>query len=449
MLEQLLANELVIKTQNRLREAFDGIMRQSPDWGDVKIIALLLIVSALTIFVLLIIVVLLRNIFRLFGRNRHSASTATVSDSNFSDLFSDEEQQELEREMQKELELALAQRAELEQRKEQEQRKQQQDDAQKRADEQQKEQAAKEKEENSSRRRKKVDIGLDWKNQKEYFDRPAADSGLDASMLSYQQRASSLNQLIGLLIDMIGRGVDDLKLAQTLNYKTKSMASENDILKLIDAVKYFIRLCQDEVFAKLDNYAELPSEAQALYHLANNDVSLSLVLMENLIDKMVDKTSSMSEDKRQQMFSRISDYSCCFGTLAEINDVMLATSVYEMAVELNSSNSLAWSRLGDVYRMAANDSKAIWAYENAYSFADAELNPADMANAADNMSDYLYAKGNSLQAAKMHNIAKQYYDSLGINNRFSKSEIDAISIIESNHRQNLPEVIKKLLEHTK
>ncbi len=428
-------------------EEFTGLtLGASSGINNVKMVALLLIFSALVIFVVLIFVVILRNIVGFFSRNtpKESSDKVAMSGSYDDSLFSEDEQLELEREMQKELELALAQRAEMENRMEQEQI----DIREKvilRQQEKKRLEAQDEEERIRDRARQKIDIGLDWQKQM-----PVAVEdkvAVDESMLSYAQGASSLNQLNGLLIDMIGRGIDDLKIAQTLNYKTQGMESAGDILKLIDAIRYFIRLCQEGAFSKSANGKQLPDTRQSLYHLANNDATLALALLEDMMDKMVDKATLAGDDKKQKIFTEVSTQACCFGTLAEGNDVMMATSVYEMAIELNPNNPTAWSRLGDVYRKAGNSSKAIWAYENAYSFADEELNAADLANASAHMSEYLYAQGNSLQAAKMHNTAKQYYDSLGINNRFTKKEIDAINIIESNYLQNLPEVIEGLLQN--
>ena len=70
---------------------------------------------------------------------------------------------------------------------------------------------------------------------------------------------------------------------------------------------------------------------------------------------------------------------------------------------------------------------------------------AQIANANKHLSEHLYAEGNSLQAAKLYNSAKQYYDSLGINRRLDKQELEIIDIIESNHSSSLPEMIYKLL----
>ena len=79
------------------------------------------------------------------------------------------------------------------------------------------------------------------------------------------------------------------------------------------------------------------------------------------------------------------------------------------------------------------------------NFADSDIDTAQIANANKNISEHLYAEGNSLQAAKLYNSSKQYYDSLGINRRLDRKEIEIIEIIESNQESSLPDMINKLL----
>ena len=285
-------------------------------------------------------------------------------------------------------------------------------------------------------------LDLDWQKGTVV----ASEADIEGVSLSYKQNRQELSQLMGLVIDMLGRGVDDLKIAQTLNFKNQGMSDENDIIKAIDALKSFINLSISGKFAKLDMYDVLPKEDQALFHLANGDASLALALLENLMDSKIDKANtSSSEEKRQNIYMEVSEYACCFGALAEINDIMLATSAYELAIELQSTNITAWGRLGDVYKKANSDSKAVWAYQNVLNFADGEIDVAQIANANKHLSEHLYAEGNSLQAAKLYNSAKQYYDSLGINRRLDKQELEIIEIIENNHSNSLPEMIQKLL----
>jgi predicted TPR repeat methyltransferase len=125
--------------------------------------------------------------------------------------------------------------------------------------------------------------------------------------------------------------------------------------------------------------------------------------------------------------------------------MMLATSAYELAIELLSTNVVAWGRIGDVYHKTNALSKAAWAYQNVLGFADEEVNADQIANANRHLSEQLYADGNSLQAATLYNSAKQYYDSLGISRRLDKQEIEIIQIIEENQTASLPETIQKLL----
>ena len=83
-----------------------------------------------------------------------------------------------------------------------------------------------------------------------------------------------------------------------------------------------------------------------------------------------------------------------------------------------------------------------------YSIGVDEIDIAEIANANKHLSEHLYAEGNSLQAAKLYNSAKQYYDSLGISRRLDKQELEIIEIIESNREASLEETIHKLLGGT-
>ncbi len=449
MLEQILSCKFVTKAFAILSAVLNYLHINISELNNVKLLALVLIISALIIFVFLILIIILNNILHLFNHNK-SVSSNTSSTASSDSPFTAEEQEELELELQKELEIALAQRNELEQ-KQKQKRKQQTNDKLSRQAENKTNVIEIDKKENDnnltpalSTKHYSTDIDFDWQKQKNLVEETFPQ--IDNSLLSYKQQASKLSSLTGLVIDMFGRDIDEQKIAQTLNYKTKGLSSENDILKFINAIKYFIILCQNNKFAQIGNSSDFPDEKQTLYHLANNDNSLALILLEKLIDKTIDKATNASESKKKQILSETSDHACCLGTLAEPSDLLLSTSIYEMAVELNPNNATAWSRLGDVYRVSNSESKAIWAYQNAYSFADSEINPAELANASQSISGYLYNQGNTLQAAKMHNIAKQYYDSLAINKSFNNQEIEALKIIENNHLQNIPDTINKLLQ---
>ena len=150
-------------------------------------------------------------------------------------------------------------------------------------------------------------------------------------------------------------------------------------------------------------------------------------------------------DKRDALFAETSGYASVFGTLAAMSDPHLATGSFELAVELSPQNVNAWSRLADMYHLLESHQKAMWAYQQVLEMADEELSPQQIANANKILSQYYYAQGNSLQAAKLYNQSKQFYDSIGINRRLDKKEIEIIEIIESRQQNDLETTIARLL----
>lgn len=450
MLEKFLSSKFANNLVSLLEELPNPLHVDITEINDIKLIALFLIFLGMLIFILLIFFVVVRDIFSFFKRKNvfggkgasgsggRETDSDEDSDEDEDDLFDAQEKRELELELQKELDLALAQKAELENKKKLEK--------EEKIREKKEKEIKKKKETKKTAKKDKVIIDFDWKKQKDFSSK---DKIIDSSMLVYKRTSTELHQLCGLLLDMLGRGVDDLKIFQTLNYKSQGLANEGDILKFVDAVKTFVRLCKEGKFDDLISGGNVPDCGQALFHLANNDISLVLVLLEKLMDNEIDKISKTGDLKQRKILMDISNYACCMGALAEKDDLMLATNVYETAIELNSSNVTAWNRLADVYRITDSESRAIWAYQKAYSLADLDIIGSDTANACKYLSGYLYAQGNSLQSVKMYNVAKQYYDSLGMNNTFSAQEIDAINIITANLKNNMSETISRLLQKSR
>ena len=465
MVEQIETQGFINGLLSKVGEILDGLEAYFAEVDGIRILSFVLLVIAIILFLLSFIAIGIHRIMSIIKSG--SSDKASKNDEDGTEnIFNFEDEDELEKELQRELEFAAneqqRQELELQQLEEKErlekenkellekkQKEKQEKEQLEKKEREKKKKVQQEKELNTFKEHKSYKestLELDWKKG---VNKDSSNDQLDdieSLSLSYKQSSVELNNLMGLAIDMLGRGVDELKIAQTLNFKNQGMSDENEILKAIDALKGFINLSIKGKFAMLENYDELPNEDQALFHLANGDSSLALALLENLMDTSIDKAnSSASEEKRQKMYMEISDYACCFGALAEMNDIMLATSSYELAIELQSTNVIAWGRLGDVYKKANSTSKAIWAYQNVLNFADGEIDVAQIANANKNISEQLYAEGNSLQAAKLYNSSKQYYDSLGINRRLDKKEVEIIDIIEHNKDTSLPDMINKLL----
>ena len=85
-------------------------------------------------------------------------------------------------------------------------------------------------------------LDLDWKKGKLANLESMAEKADISANLKYQQSKKQLSELLGLIVDMLGRNVDGLKIAQTIMYRNMNQNSEDDILQTVDAVKDFIAL---------------------------------------------------------------------------------------------------------------------------------------------------------------------------------------------------------------
>ena len=290
-------------------------------------------------------------------------------------------------------------------------------------------------------------VDLDWKKEAQNtIEASVASASLSTDFLQYKQSKKSFDELTGLIIDMLSRGVNNLKIAQTIMFRSQGEVSEEQALQIISSIDEFINLCNKKKFKSLIEKGELPTERDALYNLARGDNTPTLALLEALMENSIETSNIVGNGPRKDaLFREVSDLSCTFGSIASMNDVHLATGSFELSVELNPSNVLAWSRVADMYSKASSTNKAVWAYHKVIDLADEEMHPEQLANANKALSEYYYDQGNSLQAAKMYNSAKQFYDSIGINRNLDRQELDVIEIIENSQDENIDSAITKLL----
>lgn len=290
-------------------------------------------------------------------------------------------------------------------------------------------------------------LDLDWKKGREVKEEQKASVDSLPS-LKYSQSRKKLSELLGLIVDMLGRNVDALKISQTVMYRNMNQNSEDDILQTVEAVKDFIALCINKKFDRLVSKNKLPSVEEALYNLANGDTSLALALVEVLMDNNIEKAASLPlGEKRNEIFNATSHYATLFGTLAAVSDVHLATGAFELAIELWPQNINAWSRIGDMYALSEAENKAVWAYKQVIEMGDSEINEQQLANAGKMLSQYYYNQGESLQAAKLYNNSRGYYDSIGINRHLDRQEIEIIELIENKQREKLNDTIIAVLNN--
>lgn len=262
----------------------------------------------------------------------------------------------------------------------------------------------------------------------------------------YNPSQKPLSAMPGLIINMLGRHIDEGKIAQTVKTKCGDMAAEEDIIQVIDSIKNFISLCNNGKFSNLPNAEELPPADEALYNLAQGDPGYCLAMMEVLMNANIDKCQQVKmPQKRDITFSETSNYACTFGSLASLTDVQLATGAFELAIELSPKNINAWSRAADIYEKAGSESKAIWAYQNVVNMSDEDLYPHQLANANKHLSQYYYNQGDSIKAANLYNSSNDYFNSIGINQELTSREQEIINIIESKQSEDLPDTINRLL----
>lgn len=461
MYEQIISifssSEILATVSNNIDDLATIIDGYLSGANNLRIASIILMLLAFILFLFLVIIIYVKSIVSfLKSDNKNTEKDDGAVDDIFNEedaerlnrIMSEEDRErELEKELQKELELARAEKEMFEQREMQEKQRKDAVRREEKANNREREKETKEKEqaEEKESEPKGIVVDLDWKKGK-LRDLEQNAPTLSNEFLSYHQSTKDLSELLGLIIDMIGRGVDDLKIAQTLMFRNQGKNSEDDILQIIDSIKDFIALCINQNFDRLPNASQLPREEDALFHLAQGDPTLALAMLEALMDFNIDRSSMAGIDvKKDEIFKEISAQSCVFGSLAAINDIHLATGAFELAIELNPNNVNAWCRLGDMYAKADSNNKAVWAYQNVLTLADEEIYARQVANANKMMSQHLYAQGNSLQAAKLYNSSKQYYDSLGINRRLDKQEVEIIEIIEAHQKEELQATIQKIL----
>ncbi|MDR1026332.1 MAG: hypothetical protein LBL47_02930 [Lactobacillus sp.] len=404
--------------------------------SNVKVASVILILLALILFLFLIIVLYVKSIVS-FIRSDPKTYTDKPAERSVS-FFDEADEDEIAREMERE---------------EENEKEQERMDAEKIYLEQQeklrietiKREEEQEKEEKERKKNKKdLIVDLDWKKGK-LKDLGASSIALHASALEYKQSEKNLSELIGLLIDMLSRGVDELKIAQTLMYRNHGQTSEDDILQLIETIKEFIKLCNGRKFEKVNNAEKLPDNEKALIALVNGDPAPTMLLLQAVIDYNVEKSASTTGVKREALFKEASVWALAFGSLASIEDMALAANAFELAIELNPQNINAWNKVADAYYKMEKHDKAIWAYENLIQMANEETNQRQLANASKMLSQYYYEKGENLSASKLYNRSKEYYDRIGINRRLDRKELEIIDIIESKHKENMGSIVANVL----
>ncbi len=286
------------------------------------------------------------------------------------------------------------------------------------------------------------DIRLDWNknidNIQEELDKTTS--------LNYQRPQESMNELIGLIINMLSREVTPEKIAQAVYYRNQGEKSTEEILQTISAVRDFVTLCNTGKFDSLPARSELPSNNEALYNWAQGDNSFCLLLLENLIKQQIDTAETQNGLPQNLIYAQAAAYSCLFGTIAMENNLGLAQNSFELALELAPQSINAWSGYGDVYWQQKDYKNAVYAYQNVADNGDKILYAPQIANARHKLAEYYTDSGNTDTAAKLEKDSQSYYDEIGITKALSDKENENLNFIAENQQINLESSIIKLLQ---
>ena len=290
-------------------------------------------------------------------------------------------------------------------------------------------------------------IELDWKKSRHNQQNQPVFQNSSLQQGNTTIIRKTMHDLVGMIVNMIGRNIDELKIAQALMYRCKDDVSEETVLQIVHSVKEFLALCNQRAFDNVRRLKDLPTDEDCIIHLIAGDTSYAMALMEALMDDRINQAVSMKNmTQREALFKQSSNYACYFGTLAEINDTKLASASFELAIEMNPENPVAWSRCADLYKKMGLEDKANWAYNNVLKLIKQGDDKSQEANAFKHISQYLYAQGEGNQASQLYMQSKTYYDSIGINRPLDRKELEIIELIDQTEKEK---IIESILSHRK
>ena len=437
MLEDIITyitiSEYLSNVLNHIEVIVFDTNRYINDHLGIKFVSIVLMLFAVLLFFITLLFVSLRAIFS--PTNSKKKKSRCDSDENMS-VFFDEEETDFDDE-QNEMQYAVEQLEKAETEKEYTEK----DNRRKKLMRDRELEEEADKKEN----KKNPEIELDWEKGK-IKEIESANLATQVPNLEYKQSEKELYELVGLIVDMISRGVDEFKIAQTIVYRNKGKNTEDDVLQIIESIKEFIDMCNNNKFNIIKNRDKLPSEREALISWAKGDTSMVMILLQALIDEKINKSMAAGiGQKREVLFKEASYLAFHFGAISYMEDSKLAINALELSIELDPKNTGAWNKVADAYFNTEDPQKAVWAYRNVLKVAKASVDDRYMANASRMLSKAYLEDEEYEKAEELFNISKEYYDRIGINKRLDKKEIEIIGLIEAKQYNEVGNVVSKVL----
>lgn len=254
-----------------------------------------------------------------------------------------------------------------------------------------------------------------------------------------------IEDFVALVLNLLGRGVNEAKIIQALYHYYKTSFKEEDVFQIVRAVRDFLGLCNAGKFDPLPDKNQLPPLQDAICALARGQAKQCLILLQSLLNYQMDLADSETGIIQDLNYAIAANYACLMGNLARLNDIELAHNSFELATELAPKNVRAWNRLGDMYMLKDTPEKALIAFQNVLDIGDEILYAAQIADAQQYLSTYFQNMGLTAKAAEMREASNRFYEASGIRTPLSSVENIVFQTILNNSAENTPIAVAALL----
>lgn len=251
--------------------------------------------------------------------------------------------------------------------------------------------------------------------------------------------------ILSIIINMLGRNVSEQKIAQAVYFYSKNIMSAEDVMQIIRTIRDFIGLCNAGKFDYLPQHATLPRLKDAVLGLAKGDYSLSLLLLQALLNNLMEEAEKEHGVIQDLNYAMAANCACIMGNIAALNDLELAHNSFELATELSPKNVNAWNRLGDLFIKENYPEKAMLAYQTVMDIADRIMYAAQIANAQKQLAEYYLKQGLETKADQYRQESERYYELYGINAPLTTSESLVYKTFVDNNDAYLPAAVDALL----
>lgn len=263
--------------------------------------------------------------------------------------------------------------------------------------------------------------------------------------LSYQQQRETLEELVGLIINMLSRDVNMEKIAQAIYFRNQGSSSEEQVIHFIGLVKDFIGLCNSGTFDIIENRQALPSAEKALKSWALGNNGDCLELLEGLLNRQVELSAERYGLVKEMVYAQAANTACLMGGIAGFNNKELAENAYDLAIELAPQDVVAWNCRGNMYWDDNDKQRALYAYQKVLDYADDNLYGAEKANADKKMAEYYKEIGKFEKSDEFKFRSINFYKKYGINTKLTDEEDRILNFLISTQNNNLDDSINKLL----